>query len=103
MNKHEEFYACIMFFVEHHNLRKYGKAVLSAHMLFPRTKVCAAVGASFAENFYGLERRHKPLFETPRADAALGRPVDDQALSTKAVRQSLVFLVHSTRLKRPDS
>ena len=40
------------------------------------------------------------MFETPRADAVLGRPADERALSTKAVRQSLVFLVRSIRLQR---
>ena len=65
---------------------------------FPHTKECVAIGASFAENFYGLMRRHKPLFETPRADAALGRPADERALSVKAIRLSLVFLVRSSRL-----
>lgn len=39
------------------------------------------------------------MFETPRADAALGRPADERALSAKDVRRSLVFLVCTTSLQ----
>lgn len=81
-----------MFSVERHYLRKYGKPLITERV-FSRTKGCDAVGASFAENFYGLMRRRKPLLETPRADAVLGRPADERALSAKDIRRSLVFLV----------
>lgn len=54
--------------------------------------VCA--GASFAENFYGLKRRRKPLIETERARAAVGGvPVEEQ-LGQKELRRSLLFLVN---------
>jgi len=88
-----------MFFIERHYLRKYSEPVILARHAFPRTKACDAVDASFAENFYGLMRRRTPLFETPRADSALGRPADEQPLSAKDARRSLVFLVCPSTLQ----
>jgi len=73
VNKHEEFYAFLMFFVERHYLRKYG--------------------ASFAENFYGLKRRRRPLIETERARAAVGGIPAEEKLGAREIRRSLLFLV----------
>ncbi|KIJ56841.1 hypothetical protein M422DRAFT_218554 [Sphaerobolus stellatus SS14] len=73
VNRHEEFYALIMFFVERHYLK--------------------AEGASFAENFYGLKRRRKPWIEADRADAAVGRVLSEERLRPKERWQSLLFLV----------
>ncbi|KAG8847049.1 ubiquitin-protein ligase peroxin 12 [Tulasnella sp. 330] len=74
VNKHEEFYALLMFFVERHYLRKHN--------------------SSFAENFYGLKRRRKPLFETERANAAVGTHVTGlDKLRNRELRLSLLFLV----------
>ncbi|KAG8996813.1 ubiquitin-protein ligase peroxin 12 [Tulasnella sp. JGI-2019a] len=74
VNKHEEFYALLMFFVERHYLRRHN--------------------ASFAENFYGLKRRRKPLFETERANAAVGSHASGQEkLRNRELRLSLLFLV----------
>lgn len=50
-------------------------------------------GASFAENFYGLKRRRKPLIETERARAAVGGAPEEQ-LGPKELRRSLLFLVN---------
>lgn len=73
VNRHEEFYAFIMFFVERHYLRKHN--------------------ASFAENFYGLKRRRKPWIETDRAKAAVGGIPAGENLRTREIWRSLVFLV----------
>ncbi|KAG8960148.1 ubiquitin-protein ligase peroxin 12 [Tulasnella sp. 419] len=73
VNRHEEFYALLMFFVERHNLRQYG--------------------ASFAENFYGLKRRRKPVIEAERAKAAVGSAVQQEKLRGRELRTSLLFLV----------
>ncbi|GJE84395.1 peroxisome assembly protein [Phanerochaete sordida] len=73
VNRHEEFYATLMFFVERHYLRKHG--------------------AAFAENFYGLKRRRRPLFETERARAAVGGVLDEEKLRDKEVWRSMLFLV----------
>ncbi|KAI0310671.1 Pex12 amino terminal region-domain-containing protein [Amylostereum chailletii] len=73
VNRHEEFYALIMLFVERHYLR--------AH------------NASFSENFYGLKRRRRPLFETERARAAVGGVPPEERLRTREIWRSLVFLV----------
>lgn len=54
--------------------------------------VCA--GASFAENFYGLKRRRKPLIETERANAAVGGVPQEEQLGPKELRRSLLFLVN---------
>ena len=51
-------------------------------------------GASFAENFYGLKRRRKPLIETERARAAVGGVPEEERLGPKELRRSLLFLVN---------
>ncbi|KZT71595.1 hypothetical protein DAEQUDRAFT_665922 [Daedalea quercina L-15889] len=73
VNRHEEFYALLMFFVERHYLRKHG--------------------ASFSENFYGLKRRRRPLFETERAKAAVPGVLPEERLRDREVWRSLIFLV----------
>ncbi|KIK65606.1 hypothetical protein GYMLUDRAFT_159297 [Collybiopsis luxurians FD-317 M1] len=73
VNRHEEFYAFIMLFVERHYLRKHG--------------------ASFAENFYGLKRRRRPFIEPERAKAATGGIPDAEKLGTREIQRSLLFLV----------
>ncbi|CAL1701371.1 unnamed protein product [Somion occarium] len=73
VNRHEEFYALLMFFVERHYLRTHG--------------------ASFAENFYGLKRRRKPLFETERANAAVGGVPPEEKLRDREIWRSLLFLI----------
>jgi len=73
VNRHEEFYALIMLYVERHYLRKYN--------------------ASFSENFYGLKRRRKPLIETERARAAVGGLPVEEKLRHREVWRSLVVLV----------
>ncbi|KAF8165070.1 cyclin-dependent protein kinase inhibitor [Crassisporium funariophilum] len=73
VNRHEEFYAAIMFVVERHYLKKHG--------------------ASFSENFYGLKRRRRPYIETGRATAAVGGIPPLEALRTQEIWRSLLFLV----------
>ncbi|KAH9943358.1 cyclin-dependent protein kinase inhibitor [Epithele typhae] len=73
VNKHEEFYALLMLFVERHYLR--------------------TQGASFAENFYGLKRRRAPLFKTDRARSAVGGVFAEEKLRDREIWRSLVFLV----------
>ncbi|KAI0092625.1 Pex12 amino terminal region-domain-containing protein [Irpex rosettiformis] len=73
VNRHEEFYAALMFFVERHYLRTHG--------------------ASFAENFYGLKRRRRPLFETERARAAVGGVPVEEKLRGREIWRSMLFLV----------
>jgi len=73
VNRHEEFYALLMLFVERHYLR--------------------TQSASFAENFYGLKRRRKPLYETDRAKAAVGVSASDGKLRDRDIRRSLFYLV----------
>ena len=50
-------------------------------------------GASFAENFYGLKRRRKPLFETDRARAAVGGLLPEEKLRDREIWRSMLFLV----------
>ena len=57
-------------------------------------------GASFAENFYGLKRRRKPLFETSRARAAVGVSAGEGRLRDQDIRRSLFFLVSAIHFKR---
>lgn len=52
-----------------------------------------AVGASFAEHFYGLQRRRRPLVETERANIAVGRATEPVKLRDLDVGRSLLFLV----------
>lgn len=73
VNRHEEFYAALIFLVERHYLRKYG--------------------ASFAENFYGLKRRRRPLFETERARAAVPGIPPEEKLRDREIWRSIFFLV----------
>ncbi|KAJ8456398.1 hypothetical protein ONZ51_g12151 [Trametes cubensis] len=73
VNRHEEFYALLMFFVERHYLR--------------------TQGASFAENFYGLKRRRVPLFKTDRARSAAGGVFPEEKLRDREIWRSLLFLV----------
>ncbi|KZT12790.1 uncharacterized protein LAESUDRAFT_668757 [Laetiporus sulphureus 93-53] len=73
VNRHEEFYSVLMFFVERHYLRKYG--------------------ASFSENFYGLKRRRSPLFEAERARAAVPGILEEEKLREREIRRSLIFLI----------
>ncbi|KAH7888050.1 cyclin-dependent protein kinase inhibitor [Phlebopus sp. FC_14] len=72
VNRHEEFYAMIMFFVERHYLSRYD--------------------ASFAENFYGLKRRRKAWISTERANAAGGISAGEK-LRNREIWRSLFFLV----------
>ncbi|KAJ7283486.1 Pex12 amino terminal region-domain-containing protein [Mycena rebaudengoi] len=73
VNRHEEFYATIMLFVERHYLRKHN--------------------ASFSENFYGLKRRRRPFIETERAQAAVGGIPPGERLRPQEIWRSLIFLV----------
>ena len=90
VNRHEEFYALTMLFVERHYLRKHSESsrLASEHCL-------TVLDASFAENFYGLKRRRHPWVLTDRASAAVrGVPVAEK-LRDKEIWQSLFFLVRS--------
>ncbi|EMD40663.1 hypothetical protein CERSUDRAFT_45034 [Gelatoporia subvermispora B] len=73
VNRHEEFYALLMLFVERHYLRRHG--------------------ASFAENFYGLKRRRRPVLETGRAKVAVPGGLSEEKLRDKEIWRSLLFLV----------
>ncbi|KAJ7781570.1 cyclin-dependent protein kinase inhibitor [Mycena metata] len=73
VNRHEEFYAAIMLFVERHYLRKHN--------------------ASFSENFYGLKRRRRPFIDTERAKAAVGGIPAGETLRAQELWRSLIFLV----------
>ncbi|KAJ3990303.1 cyclin-dependent protein kinase inhibitor [Lentinula detonsa] len=73
VNRHEEFYAFIMLFVERHYLRKHG--------------------ASFSENFYGLKRRRRPYIEPERAKATTGGIPEAEKLKSRDIQRSLLFLV----------
>ena len=90
MNRHEEFYAAIMFIVERHYLKKhsnYTNSVLFCHHLN------AFSDASFSENFYGLKRRRRPFIESERATAAVGGIPAGEALRSQEIWRSLLFLV----------
>ncbi|KAH7931360.1 hypothetical protein BV22DRAFT_998846 [Leucogyrophana mollusca] len=73
VNRHEEFYAFIMLFVERHYLRKHN--------------------ASFSENFYGLKRRRKAWIDTERTIAAVGGIPPGEKLRSREIWRSLFFLV----------
>ncbi|EJT97716.1 hypothetical protein DACRYDRAFT_119374 [Dacryopinax primogenitus] len=73
VNRHEEFYALLMLVIERHYLR--------------------TTNASFSENFYGLKRRKKPIFEIERANIAAGGAGDHETLTPRARLLSLLFLV----------
>ncbi|KAF9994946.1 ubiquitin-protein ligase peroxin 12 [Entomortierella chlamydospora] len=84
VNRYEEFYAILMFFVERHYLREYG--------------------ASFAENFYGLKRvraprvvkQHKVNIDedsVAAAAAAVKTAPGSNKLRETDIRKSLLFLI----------
>ncbi|PFH52605.1 hypothetical protein AMATHDRAFT_56666, partial [Amanita thiersii Skay4041] len=73
VNKHEEFYAFIMFIVERYYLRKHN--------------------ASFAENFYGLKRRRRAFIQADRANAAVGGIPPGEKLRNQEIWRSILFLV----------
>ncbi|KAG6903307.1 hypothetical protein C0995_013060 [Termitomyces sp. Mi166 len=73
VNRHEEFYAAIMLLVERYYLRKYN--------------------ASFSENFYGLKRRRRPYIETARMKAAVDGVPPGEALGSREIQRSLLYLV----------
>ena len=91
VNRHEEFYALLMFLVERHYLRTQGMSQIMKSAR--RTLTPSTTGASFAENFYGLKRRRRPVFETDRAKAAVGGVPSEEKLRDREVWRSLVFLV----------
>lgn len=90
MNRHEEFYAIIMFFVERRYLRKHSESsgLASEHS-------STILDASFAENFYGLKRRRHPWISTDRATAAVRGAPAAEKLRARETWQSLFFLVCS--------
>ena len=91
VNRHEEFYALLMFFVERHYLRKHGTFYVRRH---DAAAECSHYsGASFSENFYGLKRRRRPLFETDRAKAAVPGVLPEERLRNREIWRSLIFLV----------
>lgn len=70
---------------------KVGRAIVS-----PRCKLqCHISGASFAENFYGLKRRRRPIFETERTRAAVGGVPAEEKLRSREIWGSLLFLVRN--------
>ncbi|KAK0490676.1 cyclin-dependent protein kinase inhibitor [Armillaria novae-zelandiae] len=73
VNRHEEFYAVLMFVVERHYLKNHG--------------------ASFSENFYGLKRRRRPYIEAEREKAATGGVPAGEKLRRQEIWRSLLFLV----------
>ncbi|KAL4082008.1 hypothetical protein V8B97DRAFT_1863407 [Scleroderma yunnanense] len=73
VNRHEEFYAMIMLFVERYYLLKYN--------------------ASFAEKFYGLKRRRIAWIPTERSTAAVGGVPAGERLRDREIWRSLFFLV----------
>jgi hypothetical protein len=108
VNRHEELYALITFFVERHYLREHGRSYhLSLNYSSPIALRSSFVvvdwniplfepisaGASFSEHFYGLKRRRKPVIETERANIAVGGVPKLEKLRRIDIFQSLVFLV----------
>lgn len=69
VNRHEEFYAVLMFLIERHFLRMHN--------------------ASFSENFYGLKRRRRPYIDT---QVVKGAP-SSKGLRNQDIRASLLFLI----------
>lgn len=92
VNRHEEFYALIMLYVERHYLRKHSEYFSKSPLDI--SHVCAA-DASFAENFYGLKRRRRPFIETERARAAVGGVPVEEKLRDREVWRSLIVLVRN--------
>jgi len=62
-------------------------------MLFVERHYLRTHNASFAENFYGLKRRRKPLIEPERAKAAVGGVFEEEKLRNREIWRSLVLLV----------
>lgn len=62
-------------------------------------KCDVVAGASFAENFYGLKRRRRPIFETERATAAVGGVPPEEKLGSREIWGSLLFLVSLPSLR----
>lgn len=60
--------------------------------------IASALGASFAENFYGLKRRRRPLFETERARTAVGTVLAEEKLRSREIGRSLLTLVCLVRM-----
>ncbi|KAK3834060.1 MAG: Pex12 amino terminal region-domain-containing protein [Linnemannia gamsii] len=80
VNRYEEFYAVLMFFVERHYLREYG--------------------ASFAENFYGLKR-----VRAPRVVKHAKVNIDDESVASSAAAAaaaSMSALPGSNKLRERD-
>ncbi|KAG0255442.1 ubiquitin-protein ligase peroxin 12 [Actinomortierella ambigua] len=78
VNRYEEFYAILMFFVERHYLREYG--------------------ASFAENFYGLKRVRAPRLVKQRK-----RDIDDESVAHAAASaKATPATIGSTSLRDRD-
>ncbi|ORY75360.1 Pex12 amino terminal region-domain-containing protein, partial [Leucosporidium creatinivorum] len=73
VNRHDEFFALVMFFVERHYLK--------------------AWGASFAENFYGLKRRRVLGTGGDKTRAAVELTGQSEKLGKREIRMSLVFLI----------
>ena len=88
VNRHEEFYAMVMFFVERHYLRKHSEF---SSLVSERSSTI--LDASFAENFYGLKRRRHPWISTDRAAAAVRGTPAAEKLRSREIWQSLFFLV----------
>ncbi|KAG0294449.1 ubiquitin-protein ligase peroxin 12 [Dissophora globulifera] len=77
VNRYEEFYAFLMFFVERHYLREYG--------------------ASFAENFYGLKRVRAPrIVKQPKVT------IDDESVATQAAAAAGPSIPGSNKLRERD-
>lgn len=82
-----------MLVVERHYLRKHGELGSSGY----RPWLTVNPGASFAENFYGLKRRRRPFIEAQRVQAAVGGLPAGEALHSREIWRSLVFLVRGMR------
>ncbi|KAG0051730.1 ubiquitin-protein ligase peroxin 12 [Gryganskiella cystojenkinii] len=77
VNRYDEFYALLMFFVERHYLREYG--------------------ASFAENFYGLKRVRAPrIVKQPKVN------IDDESVATAAASAAISSMPGSNKLRGRD-
>ncbi|KAF9438981.1 ubiquitin-protein ligase peroxin 12 [Entomortierella beljakovae] len=77
VNRYEEFYAVLMFFVERHYLREYG--------------------ASFAENFYGLKR-----VRAPRVVKQHKANIDDESLAEAAAAAAVKAAPGSNKMRESD-
>ncbi|EIM85571.1 uncharacterized protein STEHIDRAFT_140168 [Stereum hirsutum FP-91666 SS1] len=62
-------------------------------MLFVERHYLRQHNASFSENFYGLKRRRRPLFETERTKTAVSGVFPGENLRTREVWRSLLLLV----------